>query len=255
MELARIESAISTCESHIHGLSGDLESIEIESGLVAFLVVTIVAEYEELIQQLFCLRAEMCGDRHVTNYVTSQMVDRFRTPYLGKINETLGSFGKDYRDNFEQATLNTPTHASWDNIVRARHAVVHKEGTLNITFRELKGAYAETKVVVKALIAALDLIHRLPPEWLQELQRAGIDPQEADPRPIGTVIHFFRGPSVAVVALEVGELNVGDQIGFRGHTTAFIQTITSMEQDHRRVDRIRSGEEVGILVSDRVRPG
>jgi translation elongation factor EF-1alpha len=71
---------------------------------------------------------------------------------------------------------------------------------------------------------------------------------------IGTVTHFFPQPSVAIVQLTDGELQVGDQVHFMGHTTDFVEKITSMEVEHAKVQRAGPGDEVGVLVTARVRP-
>ena len=70
---------------------------------------------------------------------------------------------------------------------------------------------------------------------------------------VGTVVHYFKGPSVAVVRLTEGELAVGDQVRFHGHTTDFTEQIVSMEVNHQKVERARAGEEVAIKVTDRTR--
>jgi putative protease len=70
---------------------------------------------------------------------------------------------------------------------------------------------------------------------------------------VGTVLHYFRGPSVAVVRVTEGELAVGDRIRFHGHTTEFTEQLTSMEVDHRKVERATAGQEVAIQVTDRAR--
>ena len=70
---------------------------------------------------------------------------------------------------------------------------------------------------------------------------------------IGTVVHYFKGPSVAVVRVTEGELAVGDQVRFHGHTTDFTEQIASMEVNHQKVERARPGEEVAIQVTDRAR--
>jgi putative protease len=70
---------------------------------------------------------------------------------------------------------------------------------------------------------------------------------------VGTVLHYFKGPSVAVVRVTGGELAVGDRIRFHGHTTEFTEQLTSMEVDHRKVERATAGQEVAIQVTDRAR--
>ena len=71
---------------------------------------------------------------------------------------------------------------------------------------------------------------------------------------IGTVVHYFKGPSVAVVRLAEGELAIGDRVRFHGHTTEFTEQITSMQVNHQKVERAQVGDEVAIQVTDRTRP-
>lgn len=72
-------------------------------------------------------------------------------------------------------------------------------------------------------------------------------------QPIGTVTHFFKGPSVAVVKITEGHIAVGDQLHFVGHTTDFTETVTSMEVDHEKVEQAGVGDEIAIQVIDRAR--
>jgi putative protease len=73
-------------------------------------------------------------------------------------------------------------------------------------------------------------------------------PEEA----IGRVTHYFGHLGVAAVSL-TEPLVVGDRIHVHGHTTDVIETIASMEVDHRSVARAGPGDDVAINVSDHVR--
>jgi putative protease len=70
---------------------------------------------------------------------------------------------------------------------------------------------------------------------------------------VGTVTHFFKGPSVAVVKLTEGHIALGDQLHFVGHTTDFTETVNSMEVEHKKVERAEAGDEIAIQVIDRAR--
>ena len=70
---------------------------------------------------------------------------------------------------------------------------------------------------------------------------------------IGTVIHQWRQVKAALITLADGELQLGDTIHIKGHTTDFVQTLESMQVDHEPVDSARAGDEVAIGVTDRVR--
>ncbi len=69
---------------------------------------------------------------------------------------------------------------------------------------------------------------------------------------IGSVTHYFSHLSVAAVRL-TEPLVVGDRIRIHGHTTDLVETIGSMEVDHRRVERAEPGDDVAINVKDHVR--
>jgi putative protease len=70
---------------------------------------------------------------------------------------------------------------------------------------------------------------------------------------VGVVTHFFKGPGVAVVKVTEGEIGVEDQLRFVGHTSDFTERVTSMEVEHRKVERAAAGDEVAIQVVARVR--
>ena len=70
---------------------------------------------------------------------------------------------------------------------------------------------------------------------------------------IGTVVHQWRQVGAALISVADGQLNVGDTIHIKGHTTDLVQTLESMQVDHEPVDSARAGEEVAIGVTDRVR--
>ena len=71
---------------------------------------------------------------------------------------------------------------------------------------------------------------------------------------IGKVSDFFAHPVVAGIEL-TKTLKAGDTIHIKGHTTDLEFTINSMQIDNANVDEAKSGDAVGIKVSDRVRRG
>jgi putative protease len=70
---------------------------------------------------------------------------------------------------------------------------------------------------------------------------------------IGIVEHFFTNVNVAAIRITSGELKLGDTIHFVGSTTDFKQKIDSMQIDRKPVEMVKSGDDVGIKVNDRVR--
>ena len=153
-----IDDTLTACDLLISRLDdADPLSIEVQTRIVAGIVVLIVSEYEEFIEKTFGQRADQCGDIHASNFIKKQISRTFRSPDLSKITTTLGAFGKDYKESFVSAVENSEAHAAWDNIMRARHAVVHKQGTLNMTFKELKETYPKSRTIIEAIITAIGL--------------------------------------------------------------------------------------------------
>ena len=70
---------------------------------------------------------------------------------------------------------------------------------------------------------------------------------------VGVVVHYYTHLGVAVIRLNQGELQVGDTIHIKGHTTDFKQRIESMEVEHQRIIRAVTGQEFGLKVSEHVR--
>jgi len=71
---------------------------------------------------------------------------------------------------------------------------------------------------------------------------------------IGHVSHWFGRIGGIGVTL-TGQLAVGDRIHILGHTTDFEQQLTSMQIMHQDVESAGPGDEIGIKVRLRARPG
>jgi selenocysteine-specific translation elongation factor len=71
---------------------------------------------------------------------------------------------------------------------------------------------------------------------------------------IGTVSDFFAKPLVAGIEL-AAPLKVGDTIHIKGHTTDIMMTVQSMQIDNINVTEAKTGDAVGIKLTDRARKG
>lgn len=71
---------------------------------------------------------------------------------------------------------------------------------------------------------------------------------------IGKVSDFFAHPVVAGIEL-TGTLKLGDKIHIKGHTTDMELTVDSMQVDNENVTEVKSGDSIGIKISDRARRG
>jgi hypothetical protein len=73
-------------------------------------------------------------------------------------------------------------------------------------------------------------------------------------QPIGKVIHYWTRLGVAGVEL-TDSLKMDDWVHFLGATTDFQQRITSMQINKRFINEAFEGQQVGVLVAERVRTG
>ncbi|MBI4094746.1 MAG: hypothetical protein HY435_00950 [Candidatus Liptonbacteria bacterium] len=78
--------------------------------------------------------------------------------------------------------------------------------------------------------------------------------KSGEPKPIGVVTHFYSNLGVAIVKFTKA-ISQGASIRFKGATTDFTHTISSMQFDHKPIEKAKKGEEVGIKVGDKVREG
>lgn len=70
---------------------------------------------------------------------------------------------------------------------------------------------------------------------------------------IGRISHFYSNLSVGVIELSKGNLDVGDTIHIKGHTTDFTQKVESMQMEHENIESAKKGQAVGLKVDDHVR--
>lgn len=71
---------------------------------------------------------------------------------------------------------------------------------------------------------------------------------------VGRVSQVFSRINVAAIVLE-DELYLHDWVLFEGPHTELEQQVTSMQINRENIDKALAGEEVGIKVDGRVRPG
>ena len=69
---------------------------------------------------------------------------------------------------------------------------------------------------------------------------------------IGKITHVFKKINVAVLQLTDGELNIGDTIHVKGHTTDFTQVINSMQIEHDSIQKAKKGDDIGLKVDNPV---
>lgn len=72
---------------------------------------------------------------------------------------------------------------------------------------------------------------------------------------VGEVTHYFPHVKAAAILILKDSIKVGDQIYLKGHTTDFKEKIVSIQLEHQPIEEGKKGQEIGLLVKDRVRIG
>jgi len=72
---------------------------------------------------------------------------------------------------------------------------------------------------------------------------------------IGKISDYFVEIGVAAFTVIDDELRKGDTIHILGHTTDFIQKISSIQSEHETLEVAKIGVGIGIKVKERVRDG
>jgi putative protease len=81
-----------------------------------------------------------------------------------------------------------------------------------------------------------------------------IDPDEKLEK-VGKISHYYGNIKVAVIELS-GPLKVGDVIRIvGGENTDFIQPVKSIQIDHKKIEKAKKGESIGLKVKEKTREG
>ena len=70
---------------------------------------------------------------------------------------------------------------------------------------------------------------------------------------IGYVSNFMGNISVVIIEMTSGTLETGDTVHFKGTTTDFSETVSSMQIDLESVDKVKKNDSLGLKVKNKVR--
>jgi len=70
---------------------------------------------------------------------------------------------------------------------------------------------------------------------------------------IGKVSGYFSHVEVAAIKLS-GNMNIGDRIHIKGHTTDFETEVESIQIKNKSVKSAKKGDHIGIKIPEKVRP-
>mgnify|MGYP001573209301 CR=1 FL=1 len=72
---------------------------------------------------------------------------------------------------------------------------------------------------------------------------------------IGVVTHYYPKIGVAVVKLTRKSLSSGQTVHVQGNSTDFVQQVTSMQIEHKNIEKAKKGDEFGLKIDQKVREG
>jgi translation elongation factor EF-1alpha len=71
---------------------------------------------------------------------------------------------------------------------------------------------------------------------------------------IGKITHYYSNISVGIIQLS-DTLKIGETIHVKGHSEDFTQPVDSIQIEHANVSEAKSGDVIGIRVTNKVHPG
>ena len=77
--------------------------------------------------------------------------------------------------------------------------------------------------------------------------------EESQELQVGKVSHYFTKAGVAIIDVTEGSIKVGDEIHIKGHTTDFMQKVSSMQIEHDKIELAEPGQSIGMKVDQPVR--
>lgn len=153
MRFGAIDAQIARCEEHLRdtGTGGSVT----EFYLTQFLLVRLVAEYEARIMTLIRLRCSRGNDDRIKSFTRRGAKALLRSFAIGEIAGCLRHFGDDYGKTFRDS-IDPTLDQMWHNLYTNRDAVAHMDGA-QMTLRDLKEHYQKTRVVIDAVVTALEM--------------------------------------------------------------------------------------------------
>jgi len=71
---------------------------------------------------------------------------------------------------------------------------------------------------------------------------------------IGKITHYYSNISVGIIQLS-DTLKIGETIHVKGHSEDFTQPVDSIQIEHTNVSEAKSGDVIGIRLTNKVHPG
>lgn len=70
---------------------------------------------------------------------------------------------------------------------------------------------------------------------------------------IGIVVNYYAKPGVVAIHVQQGNIQIGDFLKYKGHTTDFTEEVVSIEIENQPIQEAKAGDLIGVKVSQKVR--
>ena len=77
---------------------------------------------------------------------------------------------------------------------------------------------------------------------------------EEKEKEVGKIIHYYTKLKVVIFKLKDG-LTSDDKIHIKGHTSDFTQKAASMQVEHKKIEKAKKGQTIGLKVKEHAREG
>jgi hypothetical protein len=156
MKIKEVDRAIAICQKHLKDSKS--EGTIIESYLTRYLLILIIAQFENQIYQIIKTNVQCkTGGQKINNYFEGRMKRDYKGVKASDLAKYLASYGTQCQDSFKKK-INQDKHQRavtfYNNLITNRHDTAHKEGS-QISFRDLVNFYNEGHIVLDLLESSI----------------------------------------------------------------------------------------------------
>lgn len=144
---------IDTCEMHL--TESCCKGTEIEYYLTQHILIVFCAEMQNEIYSAVEKKGKVTNRCEIESFLKAASSKILRSVQKTDISQFIGFFGQEVKDKFN-AEINDKSSTIYNNAVKKRHDVAHKQGS-QISFQELKEAVRAGAEILNAVYLSLDI--------------------------------------------------------------------------------------------------
>lgn len=146
MALERTTAALSAISDHVRERETDGV---IENFLVQHVAIILYSDMEENIGIIIRDYILACSNEKIADFLRTNMDSIIRRTSKSDISKLVRQFGEPFKQRFE-SQIEDRTVTSYSNVIEARHATGHRQGS-NITLSEVRVGLDAAKSIIQAI--------------------------------------------------------------------------------------------------------